>query len=509
MRKTWLIAVPLLLAGTLLPASAQATDNGTVVRTQGGWVQGAAKTDYREFLGIPFAAPPVGDLRWKNPRPAKPWQGVRDATAPRPRCAQNAGPTGEPASDKEDCLYVNVTAPRKGANKPVMVWIHGGGFTSGAGSDYAPHNLISRGDVVVVTINYRLGIFGTFGLPGQPGAGTFGLADQLAALKWVRANAASFGGNPGNVTVFGESAGGMSTCALLTSPAAAGLFDKAIIESGTCSVNWPNDGLFPGIPAVGVYEPLEQTEQSSTAALAETKCADLACLKKKSVAELLTVKQPFNAFAYDTPLLPAKPADALRAGRFFRVPVLNGHNRDEHQAWAAAIGNISTDRYAALMRSSFGDEAGAVLREYPANAYTSPAEAWGAVMTDRGWACPAGTDDQALAKHTRTYAFEFADRSAPPISPPPAGSKAGATHAAELPYLFDFSFANIKLTPVQQQLSATMIDAWTRFARSGSPGWPRFGRDPYVQGLDIAPAGVGPIDHSARHKCAFWSTIRS
>lgn len=508
MRKTWLLVVLTLLAGALVPAGAQAADDGTVVRTQDGWVRGVAKAGVRDFGGIPFAAPPVGKLRWENPRPAQPWSGVRDATVPGPRCAQRAG-NGMPPSDREDCLYLNVAAPRTGAHKPVLVWIHGGGFLSGAGSDYAPKNLVTGGDVVAVTINYRLGIFGTFGLPGQPGAGTFSLADQLAALRWVRANAASFGGNPGNVTVLGESAGGVSTCALLTAPAAAGLFDKAIIQSGSCSTNWPKDGLAPGDPGGGLYEPVRRTEQLSAAALAESKCADLACLKKKPVAELLTLSQLFAAFAYGTPLLPALPADALRAGRFVRVPVMNGHTRDEHQLWASGLGNISADRYAELMRGSFGGQADAVLREYPASAYTSPAEAWGTVMTDRAWACPARNDDRALARHTRTYAFEFADRSAPPIYPRPDGSIAGAVHGTDLPYLFDFSLAGVQLTPAQQRLSAAMIDSWTRFARSGTPGWPAFDRDPYVQGLDTAPLGVGRIDHSARHKCAFWATIDS
>lgn len=213
----------LLLPVVLLMLGAAPGPEGPVVETDRGPVQGLGHGSYDTFEGIPFAAAPTGRLRWRLPEPAPRWEGVRDARAPGPRCVQlpaigPGGPTGS-----EDCLYLNVTAPAGGAaaggrGRPVMVWFHGGGFFSGSGDAYRPERLAARGGVVVVTVNYRLGVFGLFGHPELGGAPGFALADQRAALRWVRANAARFGADPGNVTVFGESAGALSVCAHLTSP---------------------------------------------------------------------------------------------------------------------------------------------------------------------------------------------------------------------------------------------------------------------------------------------------
>ena len=207
------LAAAMALALVQVPA-AGAEGDGRVVQTDKGAVRGTVTETYRTFGNIPFAAPPVGENRWRDPRPVAPWEGVRDATTPAPMCAQNAD-LGQPiGSEIEDCLYLNVTTPAKAAKKsrPVMVWIHGGSFTSGSGSLYDARWLATKNDVVVVTINYRLGVFGYFGYPGLPGSGAFGIADQQAALRWVQRNARAFGGDARNVTVFGESAGGLSVC---------------------------------------------------------------------------------------------------------------------------------------------------------------------------------------------------------------------------------------------------------------------------------------------------------
>ena len=223
------------------------TAGGAVVHTTSGAVRGTLAGGYRTFAGIPYAAPPVGRLRWTSPQKAKTWTGTRDATQPGNACPQTAGFLGDPASDTEDCLYLNVTTPRNtGENKlPVMFWIHGGGFYSGSGSLYGAQRLATEGNVIVVTLNYRLGVFGFLAHPALDGkthkSGDYGLEDQQAALRWVHDNAKAFGGDAGNVTLFGESAGGISTCSHLAAPASKGLFQRAIIQSGPCTLEgqWP------------------------------------------------------------------------------------------------------------------------------------------------------------------------------------------------------------------------------------------------------------------------------
>ncbi|HEX8866280.1 MAG TPA: carboxylesterase family protein, partial [Lentzea sp.] len=290
---------------------AAADDNGSVVRTDKGLVSGTVTDAYRSFGNIPFAAPPVGENRWRDPKPAQAWQGVRDATKPAPVCAQNSQ-LGAPPSQVEDCLYLNVVTPAKDSHKPrpVMVWVHGGGFTAGAASQYDARWLATKNDVVVVTVNYRLGVFGFFGYPGLRGSGTFGLADQQAALAWVQRNARAFGGDARNVTIFGESAGGLSVCAQLASPRAAGLFAKAIIQSGPCGLTFPGDqpGEFPRIWK-------SRADVEKLGAAQQLGCQDIACLRTLPVDKLLTVHEQFGSPAYDTPVLPIDPALAQKTGR--------------------------------------------------------------------------------------------------------------------------------------------------------------------------------------------------
>lgn len=238
-----------LAACTAAPAATAERPPDTVV-TQSGPVRGTVG-DVRTFAGIPYAAPPVGDLRWAAPEPAARWRAPRDATKPGSACPQTASSVADVSSDDEDCLTLNVTTPASaGRERPVMVWLHGGSGTNGAGSVFDPHRLVAANDVVVVTVNYRLGIFGNFGLPGLEGSGSFGLQDQQAALRWVRANAAAFGGDPANVTLFGESYGALSTTAQLVSPGGQGLFDKAILQSDLSLHDYPAGTISPGSPAL-------------------------------------------------------------------------------------------------------------------------------------------------------------------------------------------------------------------------------------------------------------------
>ncbi|MCZ9342539.1 carboxylesterase family protein, partial [Streptomyces sp. TRM76130] len=303
--------------------------DGPVVATRYGQVRGEAGETAHSYLGIPYAAPPVGALRWRPPAAPASWTGVRDATAPGDPCVQTASdsPWGDlagPGTPSEDCLYLNVHTPARPSllKRPVMVWIHGGGFTVGSGAFYDGSTLAADGDVVVVTLNYRLGAFGYLAHPDLAGesaegvSGNYGVLDQQAALRWVRDNVAAFGGDPDNVTVFGESAGGGSVCHQLVSPRAVGLFDRAIAQSGC-----------------GFALPTQESQQRVGSAWADSLgCADAACLRALPADRVLTAAQSPTARwtpNVDGAVLPRQVMDALESGRFHRVPVLQGTTADE------------------------------------------------------------------------------------------------------------------------------------------------------------------------------------
>jgi carboxylesterase type B len=491
-----LIAVVATTMACAMASPASAGDDPAVVRTDKGAVRGTVTETYRTFGNIPFAAAPVGENRWKDPRPVTPWQGVRDATRPAPLCAQNSQ-LGQPSSQVEDCLYLNVTTPAKDSHKPrpVMVWIHGGGFTAGAASMYDARWLATKNDAVVVTINYRLGVFGFFGHPGLPGSGTFGIADQQAALKWVQRNARAFGGDSRNVTIFGESAGGLSVCAQLASPRAAGLFAKAIIQSGPCGLSLPGNGN--GGAFTGVWRTRTDVEQQGVGTLG---CADLTCLRAQPVDKLLTVHEQFASPAYDTAVLPIDPVVAQRTGRMHRVPTLVGSTHDEMTLFAALFWpeRVPEAGYRALLVGLFGeDDADRIAARYPVNGNDDARDEIAEVLTDRSWACPTHLTRKELGRHARVSGYEFADQDVPMIFPLPPFPDYKAYHGSELLMLFDLG---APLTPEQRKVSDYMIAAWGRFARTSDPGWRSA-----VQSL--APGAIGGTDFARDHQCGFWSSI--
>ncbi|MGH4023025.1 MAG: carboxylesterase/lipase family protein [Pseudonocardiaceae bacterium] len=520
------------MAAALLAACAPAGEPrpGAVVSTDAGPVRGVLAEEYRLFQGIPFAAPPVGELRWRPPQPVQRWSQPRDATEPGGVCAQVASPVADIASESEDCLYLNVLAPDSAVPLPVMVWIHGGGGTNGAGSYFDAHRLALGGDVVVVTINYRLGVFGAFGYPGLPGSGTFGLADQQAALGWVQRNIAAFGGDPGNVTVFGESFGAYAATAQLTSPGARGLFHRVALQSGLALHDYPPGMIVPGSPAVpSLWISSAELAGLGSSVAAELGCADpataLECLRRRPARDLLPVTSIFTRYAYGTDALPDDPVAALRAGRFHRVPVISGATRDEHRLYAAAFYDlagrpITPQSYAQLLAEAFGPAAGRVAARYPLEAYESPSLAWSAVGTDRLWALATAEQNRLLAAHVPTYAYEFADRAAPPTVRFPPGFPPGAYHSAEVFYQFDesgtgeFGATAGEFTPAQRRLAEQLNSYWANFARTGDPKtpglppWPAFGPGaPHVQSLAPAPTGIHPVDYSAEHHLPFWRAL--
>ncbi|MFF0454418.1 carboxylesterase/lipase family protein [Nocardia africana] len=505
---------------------ASRTPAATVVSTETGAVRGRLATNTRVFQGIPYAAPPVGELRWASPQPAASWPGIRDATRPGNRCAQAEGLI-DPASSTEDCLYLNVTTPRhsSGRKLPVMVWIHGNGFISGAGSLYDSQQLAGSGNVIVVSPNYRLGIFGFLAHPALDHgrarnlSGNFGLEDQQAALQWVERNAAAFGGDPGNVTIFGESAGGTSVCAQVAAPGSAGLFQKAIVQSGQCTGRkWS-----PG-PPTWFPLPRSEREQHGIEVAAEVGCSapDTAaeCLRAKPVEELVKWSDDGvgSGPTVGGGILPLSPESAFATGRFNHVPMIQGITRDEHRLFTAAIETATSQEttpagYREQLDELFpAAEVERILARYPVSRFHSAGEALSAVVTDWAWGCTVLDRNRVLAASTSLYAYEFADDDAPwftTLSKP--NFPTGAFHGAELQYLFADEQLPGPVTPAQRQLSATMIGYWTRFASTGDPNgggqpqWPPFRSGNHVQSL--ASAQIGSADLAQEHQCAFWESI--
>ncbi|MGV9778172.1 carboxylesterase/lipase family protein [Streptosporangium sp. NPDC003464] len=480
-----------------------------VVRTDAGAVRGTVTGEHRLFQGIPYAT--AG--RWEAPVPAKSWDGVKDATGPGAMCPQVGSVYAPISSTDEDCLFLNVTTPRApGRNRPVMVWIHGDGAV-GAGHFSDARKLASRG-VVVVTINYRLGVFSGFGYPGLKNSGTYGLQDQQEALRWVRRNAAAFGGDPSNVTAFGVSFGALAIGGHLTSPGAKGLFRRVAMQSGETMMDMPANSMIPGVPAAPTFawRSTEDAQAVGQTYAEQLGCRSLACLRALPVRKILAVPQimnVFQAYAYGNKVLPELPSKAIREGRFHRVSVLAGATRDEHRIFVGmnydvAGRPVTAQQYGTLVKEAFGGDAGRVTRKYPLASYASPSQAWAAVMTDRLWARGTHEQNTSLAEHTPVYGYEFADRRAPMFLPLEADFDWGAFHAADLPYLFPDKKA--PLTAAQRKLSDQMVGYWTNFARTGSPNGPDLPRwQPLPRGTQsLAPGAVRPIDYAAEHRLDFW-----
>ncbi|MFN0148272.1 MAG: carboxylesterase/lipase family protein, partial [Dehalococcoidia bacterium] len=417
----------------------------TIVSTTAGHLRGAAEGALHVFRGIPFAKPPVGDLRFRAPQPPEPWTGVRDALAFRPAALQVASPVGAAlamdidATD-EDCLYLNVWTPSPEGRRPVMVWVHGGAFVIGSGSQplYDGSGLAARGDVVVVTLNYRLGLFGflhgkTLCGDALDSTGNEAILDQVAALRWVRDEIAAFGGDPDNVTVFGESAGAISVAALLGMPAARGLFQKAILESGSANLVATATAASETAAKILAHFGLEPAEAHRLRAIP---AADL--LEAQTAVTPRTSGVAYGP-VIDGDVLPRSPFDAVAAGETRGVALLGGTTMDELKLFAfmdPGVFQLDEDGLQARIEAVLPGRGAAAIATYRSaregrGEPVTPFETYEAIMTDNAMRYPVNRLLELQAAHTpQVYAYLFTHPS------PSLGGMLGACHAIDLPFVF-------------------------------------------------------------------------
>jgi para-nitrobenzyl esterase len=469
---------------------ARAEQSGPIVQTTAGSVEGIAKDGMVYYLGIPYAEPPVGKLRWRPAQPKQSWKGILDATHYQNHCIQfplnKTVQVGAMNGASEDCLFLNIYARRAGIShnnrlRPVMVWIHGGANIIGA-SDYTdPAPLLETGDVIVVSMNYRLGAFGFMAHPalaaeGHPFA-NYGIMDQQLALSWVRDNIARFGGDPHNVTIFGLSAGGLNVTTHLVSPASAGLFHKAIIQSGAYLLD---------TPSLSYSEGLGTSLASRVGCARQTAAATAACLRALSVADILG---HLNALQAEDQ--PPREDKFLRPGGAYPQMTVDGQILAEPIRVAIEAGHIH--RIPVLLGSTSDEE--------------------------REFTCGALDSLRSFSKWVPTFAYEFADRKATPE---------GAVHGADQNYLFNWggltgdlnhlsNFGGFrenpqatdgpfKLPPQSQALSEVIRQSWVAFATSGNPSTTRISKWPHpsegIQRLDTTTLSVVSLkDFSIIHEC--------
>ena len=508
--RTWLIVLALAACGG---------GDELTVHIDSGTLHGGKTDSVRHFLGIPYAAPPVGDLRWRAPQAVTPWSGTRQALMVGDQCPQSLSYSGP--SSIEDCLYLNVWSPSGAHDLPVMVWLHGGAFIFGSGGDkyYAGDHLAAQG-VVVVTINYRLGAFGFMALPqldsedpAYPTSGNYGLEDQRAALEWVQRNIAAFGGDPDKVTLFGESAGGFSTCVQYFSSRTKDLFGKAIVESGLCGAS--------------ILENTHQTALDQGTALAtQLGCTSgdiLTCMRGQTSDALLAATKlpqpvtqtpggPFyqaqvlasglpnvDGFVIEKPLSQAFLAPAQAR------PLIIGTNKDEGTLFQAAIYakpvTDESEMRAALAVRYTSPQVDAIVSHYPVASYASANDALAAITGDAYFVCPARRMARAEAATTNVYRYSF-ER---PLDNPFA-QNLGVFHSSEIPFVFGNDNYPLGSMASGAALATTMETEWTEFAKSGVPSsdWPMWtSSDPYMQLTDSPSVQMG----LKTALCDFWDSL--
>ena len=499
-----------------------ASASTSVVPTDRGAVQGRSVNGVDSFLGIRYAKAPTGSLRWMPPQPPNAWGGVRQATSFGSACPQVAN-TNSPLTLDEDCLFLNVWRPAGAtatSHLPVLVFIHGGGLSTGSGSQHDGTSFVTQTGIVVVSINYRLGVLGFLGLPAltaqQGESGNYGLLDEIAALKWVNRNIRAFGGDPARVTIGGESAGANSVCALLSSPRAVGLFAGAIMQSGTCRYTTTEaDAEFWG-------------QYTARNAGCPVPAQYLSCLRRLDAQTLLTTwgdQGNESVIVGGTPTVPVQPQLAIQQGSIAKVPVLVGSNRDEGRTLVADDPSLLTKAEYEdwISNSIYTASLSAIESAYPWPAnpdqFTSR-YLTGAIISDNDFGiggCPQRHLTDALAHATTTFEYEFDNRTGPGLRPDPVGFEWGAGHAAELAYMWPSFYNSVPINPDRfstgdKVLSTQMINYWGAFVRNGRPAfsgqhaWPSFNASHSVMSLRAGTSStlISTGAFSAEHKCSFW-----
>jgi para-nitrobenzyl esterase len=518
-----LVSPILVLSSIVLsPTSSMAQLRSVQQRISSGVLEGVVSADgkVRTFKGIPYAAPPVGPLRWKPPQPVAPWTSVRKAVDFGPRCMQtrvyddmifrDAGPS-------EDCLYLNVWIPEAHtqAPLPVMVWVYGGGFMAGATSEPRQEggNLSQKG-VIVVSMNYRLGIFGFFSHPGlskessQGASGNYGLMDQVAALKWVRDNISAFGGDPGNVTIFGESAGSSSVSALMASPLAKGLFRRAIGESGAMfNSNRP-------------AKTRAETEKLGIEFAKSISANSLEALRGKPATDILEAAAKKGAPQFrpnvDGYFLPESVEAIFSVGKQSHVPLLAGWNADEGSYDEIFKHDPPTpETFVAKVRELYGANADAVLKLYPAANVEQAKRAARDLAGDRFTALSTWKWLEAELKTGQSPAYRFHFEETLPFpkgAPTSPGEEPAAPHSSEIEFVFQvLSSRDLPWRPEDQALSELMGSYWTNFAKTGDPNgaglprWPAYAPTEYQVMHLNADSQAKPDQYRPRYE--FLSTL--
>uniref|UniRef100_A0A8C6G514 Carboxylic ester hydrolase n=3 Tax=Mus TaxID=862507 RepID=A0A8C6G514_MUSSI len=503
--------------------------------THTGQVQGRlihvkdTKAGVHTFLGIPFAKPPVGPLRFAPPEAPEPWSGVRDGTSQPAICPQNVTMNMEglkelkltlpPVSMSEDCLYLNIYTPahaQEGSNLPVMVWIHGGALTVGMASMYDGSVLAATEDVVVVAIQYRLGVLGFFSTGDEHARGNWGFLDQVAALRWVQQNIAHFGGNPDRVTIFGESAGGISVSSHVVSPMSKGLFHRAIMESGVA--------LLPGT-IFSFSEVVYQMVAKRSGCEAMDSEALVRCLRGKSEEEILAISKNFQMIpgVVDGEFLPKHPQELLASADFHPVPSIIGFNNDEY-GWIVpkvigstqTIKGITRENLQAVLKDTapqmmLPPECSDLLMEEYMEDIEDPKTLqiqFTEMMEDFMFVIPSLQVAYFQRSHAPVYFYEFQHQSSflKDVRPP----HVNADHGDEVPFVFGSFFWGMKLNLTEEEklLNRRMMKYWANFARHGNPNseslpyWPVFDHDEQYLQLNIQPA-VGQFQKA--RKLQFWT----
>jgi len=490
----------LLIAAVLLSTTAFAAITDPV-RVEQGLLSGTSgsSADVSVYRGIPFAAPPIGDLRWKAPQPAAKWEGLRHAAEFSNACWQTPYPPAAAIYQamlpplSEDCLYLNIWTPAKSAKDrlPVMVWIHGGGFTRGfSGTSSYNGEPLARKGAIIVTINYRLGIFGFFAHPdlsaesGHHASGNYALLDQIAELQWVQKNIAAFGGDPSRVTIFGESAGSWAVNVLMASPLAKGLFQRAIGESG---------GSFSPMKTLAESE---KEGEKLAASMAPAPAADakpqgedkpspqsiLKTLRAKPAEELLKSAETETVRAIvDGWVLPQDIATIFAQGRQNDVPLIVGYNADEGTALAPQGARLNAAMFTAGVYQRYGPHADALLKIYPAASDEQAVSSFYSAYRDQafGWEMRTWARMATKTGHQPAYLYYFSRR-----PPGPQSARLRAFHASEIAYVFGTFVWPFPWEDTDKKLSDAMTSYWVNFAATGNPNGGSLTKWPVYSGKD-------------------------